>query len=143
MSWTNLPGGGLGFTLRSDMDESLYIIARLAENGPILDNARVDGLTYDTTAYGTLVVVQTYGDGSQLVEVLVTLNMVPPNLQIVYDIFVGGVTFEDGTLTLTVTASDFDELGQFKYRLIRGAGVTTSVCHTTDIYDGVTKIGVQ
>ena len=53
-------------------------------------------------------------------------------------IFVGGVTFDDMTLTRWITSSDIDELGEYTFRLIRAASVGASVCHTIKAYqDGV------
>ena len=54
------------------------------------------------------------------------------------NVIVSGVTFEDGTVTKTLAPADFDELGICRVRFVRGAGVATSVCHTTKAFqDGV------
>ena len=50
------------------------------------------------------------------------------------EIFVAGVTFEDGTRVKWLTADDFDEYGVCRLNFIRGANVKTSVCHRTYIY---------
>lgn len=55
-------------------------------------------------------------------------------------IFVGGVTFDDGTIDRTLTEADFNDTGVATYYLVQGAGVTTSVCHTTTIYEGDHRI---
>lgn len=52
-----------------------------------------------------------------------------------------GVTFDDGTVNRTLTAADFNEIGVPTYYLVQGAGVTTSVCRSMDIYQGSTHIG--
>ena len=79
-------------------------------------------------------VVDTYADGSQLVEVSLLLGAIPEGTSVVLEIFVSGVTFEDGTRTKTLTAADFDADGHYTIRFVRARGVTGSVCHRTYIY---------
>ena len=79
-------------------------------------------------------VVQTYPDGSQLVELSLLLGAVPPGTSVQLKIFVSGVTFEDGTRTKTLQSGDFDENGHVTVRFIKARGVTSSVCHRTYIY---------
>jgi len=54
---------------------------------------------------------------------------------------VSGVTFDDGTLIKTLTSNDFDSLGVCRIRFIRAAGVKTSTCHITKVYQGGELIG--
>ena len=86
-------------------------------------------------------IIETYQDGSRLVEVAIWMSAVPADLRMSLNIFVGGVLFDDGTRTRIVTAGDFNAFGEYRYRMVQGPTVKTSVCHTTSIYDGVTYIG--
>ena len=61
-------------------------------------------------------------------------------MSVTLEIFVSGVTFEDGTRTKTLTADDFDANGHITLRFIKARGVTTSVCHRTYIYQDVKLI---
>ena len=79
-------------------------------------------------------VSETYPDGSQLVEVSLLLGAVPEGTTVDLEIFVSGVTFDDGTRNKTLTADDFDANGHITLRFIKARGVTTSVCHRTYIY---------
>jgi hypothetical protein len=82
--------------------------------------------------------VELLPDGSQLVEMTTVLDQIPDGLIVEVEIFVGGVMFEDGTVLKRLTAADFDEYGANTLRFIRGATVTTSVCHRIRLYqDGV------
>ena len=48
--------------------------------------------------------------------------------------------FDDGTRFRTLTADDFDANGHITLRFIKARGVTTSVCHSTKIYQNGTLI---
>jgi len=130
--------GGTTLTVNNIYDNPLGIVARLGENGPVLDSTRVATVYGDRGTYWR--VTETYPDGSRLVMVRLQLGNVPENIRVVLDIFVGGVVFLDGTRKLTLTAADFDDTGSATYYMIQGAAVTTSTCHRTAYYDGTTLI---
>jgi hypothetical protein len=115
------------------------MVARLGANGPVLDSAKVSAIQGDHGTY--FKVVETFADGSRMTEVRLQLGYVPSDLVVQLHIFVGGVTFLDGTLNKTLTAADFNELGVCTYRLIQSAESRTSTCHTTRIYQGGIYIG--
>jgi hypothetical protein len=62
------------------------------------------------------------------------MTEIPADFSLTITIFVGGVTFEDGTLSKTFTAADFDEYGRLAYRMIRSEGVKTGNCHWVKYY---------
>lgn len=124
--------GGVDLTLCTHTDRDMGLLSRLDENGPISDAVQVTSVWADNGTYYR--VAQTYPDGSQLVEVSLLLGALAENMSITLEIFVSGVTFEDGTRTKTLTAADFDENGRYVIRFIKARGVTTSVCHRTYIY---------
>lgn len=127
-----LENGGLTFTLMNNYMTPLYMIARLGQDGPVLDSVKVSSLYGDKGSYWK--VVESYVDGSRLVEVKLQLGYVPSDIEVRLHIFVGGVTFDDGTLNKVLTSADFDEMGVATYRFIQDATSTSSVCHTTNIY---------
>ena len=135
------PEGGTEFSLLSYALGKHHAVARISDNGPILDVSQVNVVQFDTTSFGTLDTIEIYTDGSRLVEVSIWLSEVPSNLRIEIDVFMGGVYFDDGTLYRVLTAEDFDEYGQYRFRLIQGANVSSSVCHRIRIYQGDTLIG--
>jgi hypothetical protein len=133
--------GGVAFQLESYTVGTYHMTARLGENGPLLDNAAINVLRFDSSSYVAANVVTTFADGSQLIEISIWLSDVPPGLRIDMNVFVGGVVFDDGTVHRVVTAADFNEFGEYRYRLLKGPGIKTSVCHLTRVYDGNTLIG--
>ncbi|HBA85951.1 MAG TPA: hypothetical protein DCZ95_17850 [Verrucomicrobia bacterium] len=132
VSKADRPGGGTRFSLRSATTDRQGIVARLNEAGPILDHAEVQTIYYDTTAYRNVAQVFRFEDGSDMIEVTLRFNQVPSDFCIRLHVFIGGVTFADGTLERMVTAQDFDEVGEYRYRLIRAPHQQSSVCHTTE-----------
>ena len=132
-------GSGWTFNLRNDYDADYRMVARVTEGGAILATARIEAIagTHDTEwEY-----VAVYPDGSRLVEVTLRLGHVPNDLEVRLEIFVVGVIFEDGTLTMVLTAEDFDELGRCTYRFIQSSSSRTSVCHRTKLYQDGQYIG--
>ena len=136
---TTLSNGGTRFVLVNPIDGPLYMVARLGAGGPVLDSAKISSIQGDHGTYFR--VVETFADGSRMTEVRLQLGYVPADLQVHLSIFVGGVTFLDGTLDKTLTASDFDELGVYTYRMIQSADSMSSTCHTTRLYQGGLYIG--
>ena len=124
--------GGVDLTLLTHTDRDMGLVSRLDEDGPISDAVQVTSVWADNGTYYH--VAKTYPDGSQLVEVSLLLGAVPEGTTVNLEIFVSGVTFDDGTRFRTLTADDFDENGRHVISFIKARGVTTSVCHRTYIY---------
>lgn len=133
-----LASGGVELALSTSIDRELGLVSRLDEGGPISDAVQVRPVWADNGTYYR--VLQTYPDGSQLVEVSLSLGAFPPGLSLVLEIFASGVTFDDGTRTKTFTAADFDENGLCRVRFVKARGVVSSVCHRTRIYQNGTLI---
>lgn len=134
LSRTALAGGGSRFTLKSGTVDRQGLVARLHEEGPILDGAEVRTLYFDSTTARVVARIFTFADGSDMIEVALRFNDVPPDFEIRLVVFIGGVTFEDGTIERIVTAADIDDMGEYRYRLIRAPQQQTSVCHTTEFF---------
>src|SRR5260370_4571846 len=121
--------GAVRLSLLTGDNKPLSMVARIGTNGPVLDSTQISGFDIWTgnQTYGR--VVQTYSDGSQLIETLMVSSPVETNVVFVLNTIVGGVVFEDGTTTKTLTSTNFDALGQCPVRFIRPASVATSACH--------------
>jgi hypothetical protein len=131
-------------TIEIDQNEPRVVLARLGAGGPVLSATSAIGLNLfgDAQTYQRQVAV--YPDGTRVVETLMVVeDHLPPDATIELDIFVGGVTFEDGTTVLRLTAEDFDNLGQCVVRFLWPAGSQTSVCHTVTMYQGDATVGTR
>ena len=125
-------GDGVSLELLTHANRDLGLVSRIGEDGPISDAVQVTPVWFDNGTYYH--VAQTYPDGSQLVEVSFLFGGLPDGMTVKLEIFVSGVTFEDGTRTKILTADDMDENGHCTIRFVRARGVTTSVCHRTYLY---------
>ena len=123
---------GVELSLFTSADRDLGMVSRLAEGGAISDAVQVTPIWADNGTYYR--VAENYADGSQLIVVSLLFGAVAEDMTIELEIFVSGVTFEDGSRFKTLTAKDLDENGHYTIRFIRARGVTTSVCHRTYIY---------
>jgi hypothetical protein len=130
-----LAGGGLNFNLNTSVSDVRYIVARLGNEGPILDVAKVTGLRGDATSR-YLVDAYVLRDGST--EILsLRLNIgpvVPDDLTVSIELWPAGLTFDDGTRSRIVTADDFNELGEYRYTIIRP--FYTPRCHYLQVFSG-------
>ncbi|MGD0258503.1 MAG: immunoglobulin domain-containing protein [Verrucomicrobiota bacterium] len=131
------------YRVRTRATDPRQILARLGTNGPVLAGATVQGFCSWGAADTYLRLIDTNPDGSQLIETAFVVYPLPPGLTVEVKIIVSGVTFDDGTVTKTLTPADFDSLGICRLRFIRAAGVKTSVCHTFHLYDQGTLVSYQ
>lgn len=120
------------------------LLARLGENGPILTAFPLEVLVSQHTQKGTMTIVETFEDGTQLWKLVLDFGgPVPDDLVVTLDIFKAGVTFEDGTLFRTVTAADFNSDGTYTYYMLRPPTTSGSVCHRVRVHQGNTYLGLQ
>lgn len=131
------------FWVRITSAESEYILARLGANGPVMAAAPVQGFHWNIAPYTYLRLLGQNEDGSQTIETAFVMSPLIPRVTVQTQIIVSGVTFDDGTVSRALTAGDFDATGVYRLRFIRAAGVRTSTCHTTHLYDGTTLLGFQ
>ncbi|MEI6150245.1 MAG: hypothetical protein WCS01_14190 [bacterium] len=118
-----------------DVDDAHYLLARLP-GGPVLASARLEGFWVRTSTLSRYKVVEVYEDGSALWEnTLVCGPLLPDGCRVNLHIFIGGVTFDDLTLTRDVRPSDLDATGCYTYRMLRSGAAPGSDCHTTKVYD--------
>lgn len=137
-----LPGGGWRNSLLIDKSEPRYFVSRLGTNGPVLGAGAAKGFNFWHGRHTYTKVIQKYTDGSQLVEMMLVLSPTLSDLTLQLDVIVGGVVFEDGTISKQLTAANFDAQGRCIVRFIRPASAKTSVCHSITIKQGNTVIGV-
>jgi len=136
-----LPGGGVQLEVASSNPGESYVVAREEAGGPILHHAIIHGLRVHSNETTAVDVLATYADGSRLIGTPIMLSRVTPDTRVEVEIFVRGVTFEDGTTIKTFTAADFDEYGRIYVKFILPAGVTSSYCHRIHVYEGEQYLG--
>jgi hypothetical protein len=138
-----LPDRGQRTALLASQHEPLPVLARLGAGGSILDSTGAKGFELWTSADTYVNVLDTYPDGSQLVETLLVLSPVLADVSVQMDVIVGGVVFTDGTTSKKFTAADFDTLGRCKVQFVRPASARTSVCHSVKAFQGDVLVGYR
>jgi hypothetical protein len=122
-----LSGGGTQFTLNLLSRKEQKIIARVGDQGPIVDSAVAHSFSYDTGNYFKVVTI--YPDGTALAMYQIVLSNVPEDLVIKMSAITAGTTFDDGSLSKILTAADFNEEGVATYYMIRSE-TRDAVCHS-------------
>jgi hypothetical protein len=135
-----LAHNGVRLSLLTDQAGPRRLISRLGDGGPVLSSAKANGFRVFATPDTYNEVIETYPDGSQLVETMVILSPVLPDLKVRIRVIVGGVTFEDGTTHKVLSKKDFDTLGQHKLRFILPQSVQTANCHSLKVIQGGTAV---
>jgi hypothetical protein len=138
---SSLADHGLRLSLTVDAAEPRWIVARLGHNGPVMANTKADGFAFYSGAEDFATVVETYPDGSKIIEQWLVLYPVLPDLIVRLNIFTGGILFDDGATVKELTPADFDELGQARVRFIKPPEAQTSVCHRTRLFQGPVDLG--
>lgn len=134
-----LAGGGRRLLLKGSIDDPMYVVARLGEGGPILGSTRVDGMNgYNSDKFRVL---EEYPDGSRRIETYLTLNQMPTGLHVKLEMHVSSALFDDGTIYREVGAGDFNQFGEYWYRLIIPPEITHSACHSIRIYQNTVYLG--
>ncbi len=128
-----LEGGGTLFRLVSFVEEEQGVIARLFEDGPITDHARVNTIVQQYAEFYR--VIEEFSDGSSLIELTIAFSNIPDDFRLELEIFTGGVTFLDGTVTKTFTKDDFSEEGVLKVQMLQSFGKDND-CHSVKIFQG-------
>lgn len=132
---------GRAFTVTASASGVTPVIARLVDGGAVVARSEINAVEVLSSETTGVNVVRTFEDGAELVEMVVAAKGLHPGLRIRFEIFVSGVTFEDGSIVMFLEAGDFNENGLAKVRFHRPAEVTTSVCHRMFLYEGDTNLG--
>lgn len=125
------------------------IVVRLGgPSGPIISSHNVDGFELYTTARSLIQVVETFPDGSRLVESELVMDPLIFNLDVKMHAFVAGVTFEDSTLDLNISTNNpafrlTNGQGRFTYRMIMSPGSHPKACHIIKIYQNGIQVGQE
>ena len=135
--------GARKFRLKVNAAETAYVVARLGRDGPILAHEAIRGFDVHTTVDSYVRIAETYENGDQIIETLVVETPILDEVILRLDLMVGGLVFEDGSGVHEVAASNLNELGEHKVRLIRPASAQTSICHTLKAYQGGAYVGMR
>ncbi len=136
-----LAGGGSLLHIASSVPHPSHVIARLDDDGPIMHHATVHGIEVSSNANTAIDTLAVYADGSRLIGTPIMLNRITPDTRVEVEIFINGVTFEDGTTFKVFTAADFDEFGRIYVKFLLPASIQSAYCHRIYVHEGDTYLG--
>jgi hypothetical protein len=142
--WTEIaPSGGVGraFSIGLDVPEVHRVLARTAPGGAIAAAEDVEGIQVLSSIETYVRKVETLPDGSSVYETAIVADSLPPDVVLRFNIFVGGVIFDDGTTVRELTAADFSATGVYVLRFIKADGVKNSICHRLYVYEDGQLVG--
>jgi hypothetical protein len=131
------PEGHRQFHVSTGKTGLQHVLARTVEGGPVISTGDLTGYqAYRTNSTGDTRIIQTFPNGDRIVMMSIVLpNGLPPGGFVRLNIFVGGVTFLDGTIDKNLTAADFDANGIAYVKFNFPAEQNTSVCHGLTLHD--------
>ena len=147
----NLDGKGLRLTKgenntytieRRESLEDINILTRLGENGPIFSRVKTQPFWLYELVEGYARSKELIGDDVNRVKDTVFLSpFAPDDIEVRIEVFVSGVTFEDGTTVKTLKKTDFDALGLYELVLLKDIERTGSICHRIKVYQNGELVG--
>ncbi len=122
----------------NDTNGDHTMLARIP-GGSILASTTLDTFWIQNAVDGYFYTVERYED-SELWEVRSVAKNVPDSVDIQIKVIVGGVTLDDYTLERWITNADYNDIGEYNFRLFHPNG-ESSTCHTFKLYQDGTLIG--
>lgn len=115
------------------------VLARLWSDGPVIGSTALRGMRVRSGAETSLTTLETVG-GVSRVEMPVVINGLWPDAEVRIEIFIGGVTFSDGSLTRTLSlpgSCDAFGTSMIEFLKVGNAGAT---CHRVSVWQGGRRI---
>jgi len=131
---------GTRYILKMEAPENLHANVRLGEGGPILSTITMRGMSVRDNEHTSVRYVQSYGDGTYMVEMPAIIVGLHVDTILRYDIFIGGVTFEDGSIQKNIILPDnCDSMGMTLVRFLK-IGSSGSVCNRVSVWQNGKRI---
>lgn len=135
-TFTNGANGTLTIQTYPERTGAYNMIARLHQGGPILGTRPLHGMGLSDVLQNNSSFVYASNDfsGYNVLRAPITITDFPAGTTLVVTIFRPGVSFLDGSKTLTLTAADFDSNGTYNLEFLFSADLDGGYCHYIDIY---------
>ena len=126
-----------------DDDKPRYVLARLGEKGPVLDVQQISAVGIYSSGRTYVRLLDQLEDGTKRYVMGVVKSPNRDDVELRLNIFVSGVLFDDGTVSKTLAADDFNELGVAEVLFIYSPEAKTSVCHNLSAYQNGAYMGLR
>ena len=130
-----------GYTLKRDESlESINIVARLGDNGPIIKSLETHSFWIRDVVESVVAVVEELEDGTKITNDTVFAWGLTDEMEVKVNT-ISGVTFPDGSRLFTLTKDHFDELNQWTLELIKSSDRSGANCHWFKMWQNGTFVG--
>lgn len=135
-------GSNQEYAISIDKQESRHIVARIGDDGPILNTIAFKGMKVFGVGQTWLFYGSTLSDGSREINLGIVGYSLEPDVELRAQIYVPGVLFETGDVNHTYTLSDFNDISEIAARLYKTSSSTqTAACHHLDVYQNNKFVG--
>lgn len=130
------------FSVTLDTTKEDFLISRLANNGPILGQIKLQAMEVFGSGQTSFKIVDRFDDGSILNELIVVASPLLEGVQVKHKIVLTGVVFDDGATTRIYDKKDIDEIQQFKSLILKTPQAPkTAACNHIDVYQDGEFVG--
>jgi len=138
---TTNPGGSQLHLLRlNSLDDRTGVFRLGGTSGPVLSALPFRTMRMRTSSETVVLAKTNLGDNTWDVVMPVIVDGLYDGVTISYDIFIGGVTFDDGLLSKTLAVpGDFSQQGECLLHFLK-TGLSGSNCYNASIWQGLTRI---
>ena len=130
---------GYSYTIAMTTPETRHAYVRLGSGGPVLSTVPIRCTRVATNVQTGLFGSQSLGDGSFILEMPVFVGGAWDDLSVEIDILRAGVTYLDGSTTLTLLGVEIDEFGFAVLKFLVPNENSTN-CHRVAIYQNGVRI---
>ena len=128
--------------LREEAMEDISILTRIGENGPILSDTPTQPFWFYEMVEGLTLNSEPLENGVyRVTDTLFLSPFAPDDIEVRFEIFVSGVTFEDGSTVRVLKKSDFNHLGQYDIVVLKDEARLGSTCHRIKVYQNGQLVG--
>lgn len=135
----DLGAAGTRYVIQSTTAENSAAVIRMGEGGAVIGSTTIRGMRVRDAEETAVYFAGTLEGGGYITEMPVIVDGMTSDVTLRYDIFIGGVTFEDGSLSKDYNLGDFDELGIAKVRMLK-SGNYGSICHRGSVWQDGKRI---
>jgi hypothetical protein len=132
--------GSTNYTLMNTGSENLAATVRDEATGEIIASFNVRGLRVRENGLTSITQVATSEDGMRTIEMPVLFNGSTTGIDLQYNIFIGGVTFDDGTTNKTWSLNQLTSPLDPLVVVFQKSSAWGAVCHRGSIYQSGVRI---
>ena len=126
---------------RGESLEDINILTRIGENGPIISRTLVKPFWLYELVEGFAFGTQLESGIYRVPDTVFLSPFAPDDIEVRIEVFVSGVTFEDGSTLKILKKSDFSVLGTYQMVLLKDEDRLGSTCHRIKVYQNGELVG--